>query len=99
MVIDPACCGGLIPDRSAKSGKIFQLSLGISCPNAADIASAEAQGPAPGGDNFTNGGPQRGIDPMNVRDCTPDCMAVTGRQIEEMYAMIRNGTSIKKIYA
>ncbi len=36
---------------------------------------------------------------MNVRDCTPDCMAVTGRQIEEMYAMIRNGTSIKKIYA
>tara|TARA_R110002012_G_scaffold34893_2_gene100294 strand:- start:27712 stop:28008 length:297 start_codon:yes stop_codon:yes gene_type:complete len=98
MVIDPACCGGLIPDRSAKSGKIFQLSIGISCPNAADIASAEAQGPAPGGDNFTNGGPQRGIDPMNVRDCTPDCMAVTGRQIEEMYAMIRNGTSIK-IYA
>lgn len=98
MVIDPACCGGLIPDRSAKSGKIFQLSIGISCPNAADIASAEAQGPTPGGDNFTNGGPQRGIDPMNVRDCTPDCVAVTGRQIEEMYAMIRNGTSIK-IYA
>lgn len=96
-MIRRAAEGSYLIDRR-NPGKFFQLSIGISCPNAADIASAEAQGPTPGGDNFTNGGPQRGIDPMNVRDCTPDCMAVTGRQIEEMYAMIRNGTSIK-IYA
>ena len=77
---------------------LFHLSIGISYPNEADIAFAEAQGKSPGGDIFVHGGPRKGIDPMNVRDWTAGCIAVTDRQIEEIYAMVRDGTPID-IYA
>jgi len=46
----------------------YHLSVGISYPNEADIAFAEAQGRSPGGDIFIHGGPRPGIDPTNVRD-------------------------------
>ena len=77
---------------------LFHLSVGISYPNEADIALAEAQGRSPGGDIFIHGGPRRGIDPMNKRDWTAGCISVTDRQIEEVYAMVQNGTPIN-IYA
>ena len=77
---------------------LFHLSIGISYPNAADIAFAESQGKSPGGDIFIHGGPRKGIDPMNKRDWTAGCIAVTDRQIEEIYAMVKNGTPID-IYA
>lgn len=73
---------------------LFHLSIGISYPNEADIAFAEAQGRSPGKDIFIHGGPRRGIDPMNVRDWTAGCIAVTDRQIEEVYAMVKDGTPI-----
>ena len=77
---------------------LFHLSIGISYPNEADIAFAEAQGRSPGKDIFIHGGPRRGIDPVNVRDWTAGCISVTDRQIEEIYAMVRDGTPID-IYA
>lgn len=77
---------------------LFHLSIGISYPNEADIAFAEAQGKSPGGEIFIHGGPRRGIDPMNKRDWTAGCISVTDRQIEEIYAMVRDGTPID-IYA
>lgn len=77
---------------------LFHLSVGISYPNETDIALAEAQGKSPGGDIFIHGGPRRGIDPMNKRDWTAGCISVTDRQIEEVYAMVQNGTPIN-IYA
>ncbi|WP_339950733.1 L,D-transpeptidase family protein [uncultured Albimonas sp.] len=86
----------LIDRRNPDS--LFHLSIGISYPNEADIAFAEAQGQSPGKDIFIHGGPRRGIDPMNVRDWTAGCIAVTDRQIEEIYAMVRDGTPID-IYA
>jgi murein L,D-transpeptidase YafK len=86
----------LIDRRNPDS--LFHLSIGISYPNEADIAFAEAQGRSPGKDIFIHGGPRRGIDPMNVRDWTAGCIAVTDRQIEEIYAMVREGTPID-IYA
>ena len=73
---------------------LFHLSIGISYPNAADIAYAAAQGREPGGDIFIDGGPRRGVDPVGVRDWTAGCIAVTDREIEEVYAMVRNGTPI-----
>ena len=73
---------------------LFHLSIGISYPNEADIAFAEAQGRSPGKDIFIHGGPRRGIDPVNVRDWTAGCISVTDRQIEEIYAMVRDGTPI-----
>ncbi len=77
---------------------LFHLSVGISYPNEADRAFAEAQGQSPGGDIFIHGGPRRGIDPINKRDWTAGCISVTNRQIEEVYAMVRDGTPID-IYA
>ena len=77
---------------------LFHLSIGISYPNEADIAFAEAQGKSPGGDIFIHGGPRKGIDPMNKRDWTAGCISVTDRQIEDIYAMVRDGTPID-IYA
>lgn len=89
--------GSYIIDRR-NPDSLFHLSIGISYPNAADIAFAEAQGELPGGDIFIHGGPRRGIDPTNVRDWTAGCISITDRQIEEVYAMVRDGTPID-IYA
>ena len=77
---------------------LFHLSIGISYPNEADIAFAAAQGREPGGDIFIHGGPRPGIDPTDVRDWTAGCIAVTDRQIEDIYAMVKDGTPID-IYA
>ncbi|WP_036760835.1 L,D-transpeptidase family protein [Leisingera daeponensis] len=86
----------LIDRRNPDS--LFHLSIGISYPNEADLAFAAAQGKSPGGDIFIHGGPRRGIDPMNKRDWTAGCISVSDRQIEEVYAMVRDGTPIE-IYA
>ena len=79
-------------------GSLFHRSIGISYPNEVDISFAEKQGQSPGKDIFIHGGPRRGIDPMNVRDWTAGCISVTDRQIEEIYAMVQDGTLID-IYA
>ena len=77
---------------------LFHLSIGISYPNAEDRDYAAARGRSPGGDIFIHGGPRRGIDPMNKQDWTAGCILVSDRQIEEIYAMVRDGTPID-IYA
>ena len=69
----------------------FHLSLGISYPNAADIAEAEAMGASPGGDIFIHGTPRAFRD---TDDWTWGCIAVTNREMEEIYAMVDVGTSI-----
>ena len=70
----------------------------ISYPNEQDIAFARAQGRSPGSDIFIHGGPRPGIDPTDKRDWTAGCISVTDRQIEEIFAMVKNGTPID-IYA
>src|SRR6056297_3839514 len=72
----------LIDRRNPDS--LFHLSIGISYPNEADIAFAEAQGKSPGGDIFIHGGPRKGIDPMKKRDWTAGCISVTDRQVEDV---------------
>lgn len=72
---------------------LFHLSIGISYPNEADIAFAAAQGREPGGDIFIHGGPRPGIDAIKP-DWTAGCIAVSDRQIEDIYAMVRDGTPI-----
>ena len=89
--------GSYMIDRRNPDSK-FHLSIGISYPNKADIAFAEAHGKSPGGDIFIHGGPRRGIDPNNVRDWTAGCISITDRQIEDVYAMVKDGTPID-IYA
>lgn len=76
---------------------LFHLSVGISYPNAEDIAYATSQGRDPGGDIFIHGGPRRGIDRTGP-DWTAGCIAVSDTEIRNIYAMVRDGTPID-IYA
>ena len=70
----------------------FQLSIGLDYPNERDKAMAEALGKSPGGDIFIHGRPKPYR--SNLRDWTWGCIAVTDREIEDIYAMVRDGTPI-----
>jgi murein L,D-transpeptidase YafK len=69
----------------------FHLSVGISYPNEADKEFAKAAGKPPGGDIFIHGGPRR---PTRSHDWTEGCIAVTDKEIERIYAMVKDGTVI-----
>lgn len=70
----------------------FHLSLGISYPNQDDRVRASSMGRSPGGDIFIHG--QKTRWDKGGDDWTAGCIAVTNREIEKMYAMVRNGTPI-----
>jgi murein L,D-transpeptidase YafK len=69
----------------------YHLSLKISYPNEADIAFAEAAEKSPGGDIVIHGGPDKRV---NTRDWTWGCVAVTDREMEVIYSMVKEGTPI-----
>ena len=69
----------------------YHLSLGISYPNANDIAKARSMGKNPGGDIFIHGTPKV---VAGERDWTVGCIAVTDAEMEEIYAMVNVGTKI-----
>lgn len=69
----------------------YHLSLGISYPNDADRAEAAVLGKPVGGDIFIHGGPIRRT---TKSDWTAGCVAVTDKEIEEVYSMIKPGTPI-----
>ncbi len=72
----------------------FHLSLGINYPNAEDVAEARARGVNPGGDIFIHGrGSRRPF--RRQSDWTWGCIAVTNSEMEEVYAMVRNGTPVR----
>lgn len=71
----------------------FHLSLGISYPNEADRAHARTLGQSPGGDIFIHGDPDR-MRRRRGMDWTAGCIAVTDREIEQIYAMVTPGTPI-----
>lgn len=79
-----------IDRRNPKSR--YHLSLGISYPNDRDRAEAEALGKPPGGDIFIHG--QARKNRGRGTDWTAGCIAVTDREIEEIYSMVRVGTPI-----
>lgn len=70
----------------------YHLSIGINYPNEADIAEARALGKDPGGDIFIHG--QGRNFSFLIPDWTWGCIAVTNDEIEEIYAMVRDGTPI-----
>ena len=73
----------------------YHLSLGISYPNPQDRAFAAAQGKPPGGDIFIHGGPPESVrKSVRTADWTAGCIAVTDREIETIYAMVKPGTPI-----
>lgn len=83
--------GTYIIDRRNPRSK-FHLSLGISYPNAADIAEASRLGVDPGGDIFIHGQPN--AFKADGDDWTWGCIAVKNPEMEEIYAMVRTGTPI-----
>ena len=71
---------------------LFHLSIGISYPNEEDIAYAASMGKSPGGDIFIHGA-RRPFDKRGP-DWTAGCISVSNREIEQIYAMVKNGTVI-----
>ncbi len=69
----------------------YHLSLGISYPNNLDREYAASIDKEPGGDIFIHGAPNKRVP---VRDWTLGCIAVTDKEMEWIYAMIRDGTPI-----
>lgn len=73
----------------------YHLSIGISYPDAQDIARAAEQGLQVGSDIFIHGqGPEGRVLAQRERDWTVGCIAVTDEQAEEIYAMVEDGTPI-----
>ena len=73
----------------------YHLSIGISYPNQADAARARMSGKSPGGDIFIHGTPKA---KRRQDDWTWGCIAISNREMEDVYAMVRDGTVID-IYA
>ncbi len=78
-------------DRRNPNSK-FYLSIGLDYPNAQDRAFAARQGVSPGGDIFIHGQPE--LLKKLPADWTAGCIAVTNKEMREIYAMVKKGTPI-----
>ena len=86
--------GNYVIDRR-NPNSAFHLSIGISYPNERDFAEAKLMGKSPGGDIFIHGEPN--TYKSEGPDWTAGCIAVRNREIQEIYAMVKNGTPITLI--
>ena len=85
-----------IDRRNAKSQ--YHLSLHIDYPDAAHRERARRLGASPGGDIFIHGLPNgyAWLGAAHRRhDWTAGCIAVTNDEIEEIWALVRDGTPIE----
>lgn len=86
----------IIDARNSKSA--YHLSLHISYPNEKDIEQANAKGVSPGGQIMIHGLP-KGLgwigSLQNMRDWTLGCIAVTNSEIEEIWKLVPDGTTIE----
>ena len=69
----------------------YHLSLGISYPNDEDRAYAARFNRSPGGDIFIHGTPREYV---GQGDWTAGCVAISNSEVEEVYAMVRDGTPV-----
>jgi murein L,D-transpeptidase YafK len=85
-----------ISGRNKKSH--YHLSLRISYPNEADKAAAGKSRCNPGGDIFIHGLPN-GYGWIGkahtLHDWTLGCVAVTDKEIEEIWSLVPNGTAVE----
>lgn len=79
-------------DRRNPNSK-YHLSIGISYPNVKDVAFARENGKSAGGDIFIHG--QEGKTDRSSHDWTWGCIAVKNKEIEDIYAMVLDGTLIQ----
>ncbi|MFW8633870.1 L,D-transpeptidase family protein [Cribrihabitans pelagius] len=88
--------GTYLIDRRNPNSR-YHLSVGISYPNQQDREAALAMGRKPGGDIFIHGEPVNARErkrAARVDDWTAGCIAVSNEEIEEIYAMVQDGTTI-----
>ena len=75
----------------------FHRSLRVSYPSARDVARAHAAGHSPGGDVMIHG-TRNGLGWLGrmrlAADWTDGCIAVTDAEMDELYALVPDGTPI-----
>ena len=75
----------------------FHLSLHVSYPDERDRAHAAARSQSPGGDIMIHGQPN-GLSRFTTghprRDWTVGCVAVTNREMREIWSLVADGTPI-----
>lgn len=74
---------------------IAHLSLGISYPNAADRAYAQAQGLSPGGDIFIHGQMNGWGDVTLPYDWTDGCIALSDAEMDQLWQLVPIGAVIE----
>ena len=85
-----------ISGRNAASA--FHRALRVSYPNPADRARAKRAGVSPGGDIMIHGLPhgQGSIGAAHrLTDWTEGCVAVTNAEIEEIWRLVPDGTTVE----
>jgi murein L,D-transpeptidase YafK len=86
----------LIDSRNSRSR--FHLALHISYPNAEDRSRAQGRGVSPGSDIMIHGLPNglSWLDKLHLkRDWTDGCVAVTNKEMDEIWAHVATGTAIE----
>lgn len=74
----------------------YHLSLGINYPLPEDKTRAQAAGVSPGGDIFLHGQPNKLPSAITLPgDWTAGCIAVANLEIEELWRITPNGTSVE----
>jgi len=77
----------------------FNLALRVSYPNQQDRQFAASRGADPGGEIYIHGQPNGGVSPARLAqtglDWTDGCIAVTNPEMQEIFALVRNGTPIE----
>ena len=81
-----------------KPDSSFHRALHVSYPSAQDSARAAQAGVSPGGDVMIHGMPN-GLGALGAayrsRDWTAGCIALTDREIDEIYSSVDDGTPIE----
>lgn len=76
----------------------YHLSIHISYPNEEDVSKAQRLGVSPGGDIMIHGLPDE-LEKVGKThryvDWTKGCIAVTNREIEEIWRLVPDGTPIE----
>src|SRR5262249_18886220 len=77
----------------------FNLALRVSSPNSQDRQLAVARGVDPGGEIYIHGQPTGGVSPDRLAQTGPDwtdgCIAVTNPEMQEIWALVKDGTPVE----
>jgi murein L,D-transpeptidase YafK len=89
--------GSYVLDRRNLNSR-FHRSIHISYPSSTDIANARKNGLDPGGNVMIHGLP-KGFEDLgklqSMRDWTKGCIAVSNNEMDEIWAMVPDGTPIE----